>query len=152
MRGESSITNQLAQAMLDIEELKTAQMVGESQIKIKEFVSDPVTITSTGPDLFVEAYAWCDAEAATVTESNVLITHCDAEIRSGDTLVNNKSDGWQYNITSIETTRSNRTAYQANIYRSSTSGSNVPVTTYTVRFHVWSSADLTLTVGSGRHA
>ncbi len=152
MRGESNIANQLGQAIRDIRELKEAQQVGQSQIKVKEFVSDEITVTSGGPDLVVRAFAWCDIEAETITEPNVLITYCAIEVRSGNRLVNNKEDGWSCNVTSIDNQTYNQASYQANIYRSSTGGSNVPVTNYTVRFHIWSAADITLTVGSGRHA
>lgn len=151
MRDESNITDQLSQAIRDIRELKEAQQVGQSQIKVKEFVSDEITVTSSGPDLVVKAFAWCDIEAETITEPNVLIAYCAIEVRSGNRLVNNKEDGWSCNITSIDNQTYNQASYQANIYRSSTGGSNVPITTYTVRFHIWSAADITLTVGSGRH-
>lgn len=152
MRYESSITDQLSKALRDIRELKEAQQVGQSQIKVKEYVSDEITVTSGGPDLVVRAFAWCDIEAETITEPNVLIAYCAIEVRSGNRLVNNKEDGWSCNITNIDNQTYNQASYQANIYRSSTGGSNVPVTTYTVRFHIWSAADITLTVGSGRHA
>lgn len=151
MRDESSIVNQVQQAQLDVQELKTAQLVGESQIVVKEYVSDEITVTSDGPDLFVEAFAWCDVDAPNVTAPNVLITYCIAEVRSGSTLVDNKQDGWQCNITSIENPDPSKASYQVNIYRTSTGGSNVPITTYTVRFHIWSAADITLTVGEGYH-
>lgn len=152
MRDDASITNQVAQAQRDVEELKTTQMVGESQIKVKEYVSDEITVTSTGPDLVVEAFAWCDAVATTIADPNVLIAYCVPEVRSGGTLIDNKTDGWSVNLTSIDNQQFNRASYQVNIYRTSTSGSNVPTTTYTVRFHIWSAADLTLTVGEGYHA
>ena len=152
MRDESNITDQLSQAIRDIRELKEAQQVGQSQIKVKEYVSDEITVTSGGPDIVVRAFAWCDIEAETITEPNVLIAYCAIEVRSGNRLVNNKEDGWSCNITNIDNQTYNQASYQANIYRSSTGGSNVPVTTYTVRFHIWSAADITLTVGSGRHA
>ena len=151
MRDESNITDQLSQAIRDIRELKEAQQVGQSQIKVKEYVSDEITVTSGGPDIVVRAFAWCDIEAETITEPNVLIAYCAIEVRSGNRLVKNKEDGWSCNITSIDNQTYNQASYQANIYRSSTGGSNVPVTTYTVRFHIWSAADITLTVGSGRH-
>lgn len=151
MRDESSIIDQVQQAQLDVQELKSTQFVGKSQIVVKEYVSDEITVTSTGPDLFVEAHAWCDVTAPSISEPNVLIAYCMVEARSGSTLVDNKHDGWQCNITNIENTHSNQASYQANIYRSSTGGSNVPVTTYSVRFHVWSAANITLTVGGGYH-
>ena len=149
MRDDSSITDQVQQAMLDVEELKAAQLVGESQIKIKEYVSDEVTVTSDGPDLVVEAFAWLDVVASTVADPNVLIVYCVPEVRNNGNLIDNKTDGWEFNLTNIEVPESNHVAYQANIYRTSTGGSNVPVTTYTVKFHVWSAADVTLTAGSG---
>lgn len=151
MRDEANIANQVQQAMLDIQELKATQPVGKSQIKIKEYVSDEITVTSTGPDLFVEAYAWCDAVADTISDPNVLIAYCVAEVRSGDRLITNKEEGWSCNVTSIDNQEYNQASYQVNIYRSSTGGSNVPVTTYQVKFHIWSAADLTLTAGAGPH-
>lgn len=151
MRDESNIADQLSQALRDIRELKEAQQVGHSQIKVKEFISDEITVTSSGPDLVVRAFAWCDIEAEAITEPNVLIAYCAIEVRSGNRLVDNKEDGWSCNITSIDNQAYNQASYQANIYRSSTGGSNVPITTYAVRFHIWSAADITLTVGSGRH-
>lgn len=151
MRDEVSIIDQVARIITDLEELKTAQRVGESQIKVTEYVSEEVTVTSNGPGLVVEAFAYLDIQATSIDEPNVLICYCVPEVRHDGELVDNKTDGWSVNLTNIETGGFSQSAYQANIYRTSLGGSNVPVTTYTVKFHVWSAAEVTLTAGSGKH-
>lgn len=152
IRFESSLAKQLRDIILELNEAKTAQRVGNSQIVVTEYTSSQLSTTSTSTGYFAEAYAYCIAEAPTITGNNVLLTHCVPEVRLNGTLIDNTALGvYSYYVTNIRSDTGNKTIYQLTIYHSSSQGETVPAETFTVKFHIHSAADVTLTVGSGTY-
>lgn len=148
LRSSDSLAKQLRDAILDLDELKEAQFVGEDQIKIQETVSSTVVAPSESSFYEAEANATCIVESA--DRDNVLITYAVAEVYDKNgVLITNKFDGLSVSLTTIDTGLDYTNAYQANIFRSSTGGEEVFAENFTVKFHVWSSADVTLTARNG---
>lgn len=150
MRDESNIADQVSAILTDLDELKTAQLVGHSQVKVTEYASDAISVTSTTTGYTSEAFANCTVMAGSILPGNILITHCVPEVyASGGVLIDNKTDGRSVNVTTIETDSDNTNAFQINIYHTSTGGETIPAETYTVKFHIYSTAALTLTAQGG---
>lgn len=151
MRNDESLASQLRQLQIEREEIKDSQLVGKSQLLIKETISDPITITSETNQYISEAYASCKVEAPSVSGDNVLIAYAVAEVRTeSDTLVDN-SDPTEYtfHINSVRSDRGDTAGFQLTVYHTSQQGEEIPVENYSVRFHVWSAATVNLTVEEG---
>ena len=115
--------------------------MGHSQVKVTEYASDAISVTSTTTGYTSEAFANCIVKAGSILPGNILITHCVPEVyTSGGVLIDNKTDGRSVNVTVIETDSDNTNAFQINIYHTET---------YTVKFHIYSTATLTLTAQGG---
>ena len=149
MRDEESIVSQVRGALRALDELKTAQFVGHSQIRVHEFVSDEVTVTSTSAGYFSEAFANATVTAPDVLSGNVLISFCVPEVYSGSTLIDNKTNGRQVNVTTIESGADGTNIYQVNIYHSSVGGETISPETYSVKFHIYSAATVSVTANGG---
>lgn len=148
IRFESNLAKQLRDIILELNEAKTAQRVGESQIVVTQYISDQASTTSTSDGYFAEAYAYCVVEAPSIISGNVLITHCVPEVRLNGALIDNAALGvYSYYVTPFD--NGNKTIYQLTIYHSSAQGETVPAETFTVKFHIHSAADVILTAGSG---
>lgn len=152
MRDDSTLVSQLRDIQVWLDELKTAQLVGNSQIRVKEYVSETITATSTSTGYTSEAFANCIVLAPEIMQGNILITHCVPEVRTANnTLIDNKTDGRSVNITSVEIDQDYANAYQANIYHTSTGGETIPAESYTVRFHIYSAALVSITASGGQY-
>lgn len=150
MREESSLVKQVVDILTNLDELKTAQFVGHSQVKVADYVSDEISVTSTSTGYASEAFAHCTVLAPDILPGNVLITHCVPEVyTSGGVLIDNKTDGRAVNVTTIETDTDYTNAYQINIYHTSTGGESISSETYKVKFHVYSSATVSLEAAGG---
>lgn len=151
LRSTDSLTKQMRDILLDLEELKAAQLVGNSQIIVKEFVSDQISVRSTSSGYTAEAYASCTVTAPDLADGNILITYCVPEIRLNGTLVNNSTatSAYSFALNEFDTGNAKTNGYQASIYHTSLSGETVPAETFTVRFHVWSAALVELSAKGG---
>ena len=150
-RNSDGLVDQLRDALLDNNEIKEAQLVGESQIVIKEYVSSQITTTSTSSGYVGEAFAVCTV-SSDIADGNILITYCCPEVRIGGTLIDNKNDAYSMNVTIIDTESDKTNAFQVNIYHTATSDTEtIPVENFTVKFHVWSAAAVALTARSGTY-
>lgn len=151
MRDESSIVEQLRSAQRALDELKTAQFVGHSQIVVKDYVSSEITVTSTSTGYASEAFAHAIVTAPSILPGNILITYCVPEVYATTGLIDNKTDGRAVNVTTIETGDDNTNAYQINIYRTSTGGETIPTENYEVKFHIYSAALVDIEVAGGMY-
>lgn len=149
MRDPETIVSQVREALRALDELKTAQFVGNSQIRVYEFISDTINVTSTSTGYFSEAFAHAIVMAPDVLPGNVLITYCVPEVYSSDGLISNKTDGRQVSVTTIESGVDDINVYQANIYHSSIGGETIPSETYSVKFHIYSAAMVSVTANGG---
>ncbi len=150
-RSVDSLTSQLRNVLLDNDEIKEAQFVGESQIVVKEYVSSRITTTSTSSGYIGQAFAVCTVTSE-IADGNILITYCCPEVRINGTLIDNKSDAYSMNVTIIDTESDKTNAFQVSIYHTATSDTEtIPVENFTVKFHVWSAATIGLTARSGTY-
>lgn len=151
MRNDASLANQLRQLQIEREEIKESQLVGKSQLLIKETISEPITITSESRQYISEAYASCKVEAPSVTGNNVLIAYAVAEVYAeGGTLVDNSDPSeYTFHINSVRSDKGDTAGFQLTVYHSSQLGEEIPVENYSIRFHVWSAATVNLTVEEG---
>lgn len=153
MRDDNGIVRLLRDILLNLDESKTAQFVGNSQIIVKEFVSDEITATSTTDGYTSEAYASCSVDASQIADGNILITYCIPEVyRPNGVLIDNKN-AVQYTVhtTTVDTKDDKTNGYQASIYHTSLEGEDVPVETYRVKFHIFSAATVELTAREGTY-
>ena len=154
MRDQDSLVIQLRDILLNLNESKTAQFVGNSQIIVKEFISDEITVTSESDGYTSEAYASCKVDAPQIADGNILITYGIPEVYTpSNNLIDNKN-AVQYTVhtTTIDTKNDKTNGFQASIYHTSVGGETVPVETYRVKFHVFSAALVTLTATGGAYA
>ena len=151
MRNDESLASQLRQLQIEREEIKDSQLVGKSQLLVKETISDAITITSETNLYISEAYASCKVEAPSVSGDNVLIAYAVAEIRTeNDTLVDNADPSeYTFHINSVKSNKGDTAGFQLTVYHSSQQGEEIPVENYSIRFHVWSAATVNLTVEEG---
>lgn len=150
MREEESLAKQVVDILTELNELKTAQYVGHSQVRVVEYVSDELTITSTSTGYASSAFAHCTVLAPDILPGNVLITHCVPEVyTSGGTLIDNKTDGRSVNVTTIETDSDYTNAFQINVYHTSTGGETISSESYKVKFHIYSAATVALEAAGG---
>ena len=151
MRNDESLASQLRQLQIEREEIKDSQLVGKSQLLVKETISDAITITSETNLYISEAYASCKVEAPSVSGDNVLIAYAVAEIRTeNDTLVDNSDPSeYTFHINSVKSNKGDTAGFQLTVYHSSQQGEEIPVENYSIRFHVWSAATVNLTVEEG---
>lgn len=148
MREDDSLVDQVRNLLVASEELKTAQFVGDSQIVVKETTAT-LTVTSTASTYITRCYASCRVTATELNEGNVLICCCLPEVRVNGRLVDNLDDTYQLDISKADEGLVDRMGFQANIFHINDSGSTIPAETYTVTFHVFSSADVTITAWEG---
>ena len=152
MRDEDNLASQVRNILIQLEELKTAQLVGHSQIKVAEYVSDELTVRSTSTGYMAEAYAHAIVVAPDIIEGNVLITYCVPEARtSNGTLIDNKTDGLMVNVNSIETDSDYTNAYQINVIRTSTGGETISAEDFKIKFHIYSAATVSITANGGSY-
>lgn len=151
MRNDASLASQLRQLQIEREEIKESQLVGKSQLLVKETISEPITITSETKFYISEAYASCKVEAPSVTGNNVLIAYAVAEVYTEtNTLVDNHDPSeYTFHINSIKSDNGDTAGFQLTVYHSSQQGEDIPVENYSIRFHVWSAATVNLTVEEG---
>lgn len=151
MRNDESLASQLRQLQIEREEIKESQLVGKSQLLVKETISEPITITSESRVYISEAYASCKVEAPSVTGNNVLIAYAVAEVYTdGGTLVDNSDPSeYTFHINSVKSDKGDTAGFQLTVYHSSQHGEDIPVEDYSIRFHVWSAATVNLTVEEG---
>lgn len=151
MRDDETLVGQIRALQIANEELKDAQLVGKSQLLVKQTISDEITITSDSNGYISEAYAWCEAQAPSVTGDNVLIAYSVAEIRTENNLLVDNVDPAEYtfHINNIKTAANDTVAFQLTVYHSSQGGETIPVENYKVKFYVWSAAKVNLTAQEG---
>lgn len=153
MRDDISIADQIRQLQIERDEIKNSQNVGESQILVKTTISDTITITSTTNDYFAQAFAYCKLDAPSVTGDNVLIAYCTAEVVKPDSTLVTNSDpdpmAYSWFINPVKTETGDTAGFQLAVYHSSIEGEIVPVETFKVTFHVFSAANVDLTVAEG---
>lgn len=146
----TGLAEQLRDILLELRESKESQFVGNSQIIVKEFTSDAISVTSETSGYMSNAYASCTATAPTIADGNILITYCVPEVRVNGTLIDNKNAAeYTCHTSIIETSSDNTNGYQVSIYHSSIEGEDIPVETYSVVFHIYSAAEVTLTATGG---
>lgn len=148
MREDDSLVNQVRDLLIASEELKTAQFVGNSQIVVKETTAT-LTVTSTADTYITRCYASCRVTATELNSGNVLICYCLPEVRVNGNLVDNLDGTYQLDISKADEGYVDRMGFQANIFHIDDGGSTIPAETYTVTFHVFSSADVTITAWEG---
>lgn len=152
VRDTDSLAKQLRDIILELNEAKTAQRVGTSQIVVKEYISNSISVTTDTNGFFAEGYAWCLAVAPTISSGNVLITHCVPEVRLNGALIDNAALGaYAYYSNVVDTKTNNTTACQITVIHSSMGGESVPSETFTVRFHIYSAAEVDLTAKEGMY-
>ena len=150
LRKSETVAKQLRDILLELKESKSAQFVGNSQIIVKEYVSNQISVTSESTGYIAEAFASCTASAPTIENGNVLITYCVPEVRINGTLIDNKNaDEYTCHITIVETESDATNGYQVSIYHSSTGGEEIPSETFTVKFHIYSAAEVTVSARGG---
>ena len=150
-RDSDSIAKDVRGIMLDIEELKAKQLVGSDQIKVRETISEPISITTSTTSGWYTAYASaeCIVTAPNILASNELITYCLAEVRKNDELVTNKDDTPFWWLGTLEPPAHNKVRYSLTVGEYATGDEPLPgSSTFQVRFHVFSSANVTLEVNS----
>lgn len=148
MREDESLVSQVVELLRDSEELKTAQLVGNAQIVVRH-TQATVSVTSTSETYITRCFAACRVTATNLNPGNVLICYCMPEVRVNGTLVDNLSTTYEVDISKADEGFIDRMGFQANIYHSDDSGVTIPAETYSVTFHVFSSADVELTVWEG---
>lgn len=148
MRDEDTIVSQVRRLLEASEELKTAQFVGDSQVVVKHTTAS-LTAQSDANTYITRAYASCRVTASNLNDGNVLICYCLPEVRVNGQLVDNLDDTYQLDISKADEGYVDRMGFQANIFHIDDGGSTIPAETYTVTFHVYSSADVTITAWEG---
>lgn len=151
-RSTNSVAKQLRDIILELDESKEAQFVGNSQIIVKEYVSTEVSTISESTGYISEAYASCTVSSPKIENGNVLITYCVPEVRINGTIIDNKNVAeYTCHTNIIDTASDNTNGYQVSIYHSSVGGETIPAETYTVKFHVYSAAEVNLSARSGAY-
>lgn len=152
-RWNNLITQDMREIQLDLEELKQSQRVGNSQIKIKHFVSDAITI-STVPNSYNEymtaiGKAYVRAVAPDVLSPNALIAYCIPYATYNGTVISPSGTYMSAKIWQPSATLTNSQIFNLYVFDISPDGNALSSKSIQVRFHIWASAELTLTVGSG---
>lgn len=149
MRRDIDFTRRVRDIQTAIDEFKAVQAVGNGQIVVKEYISNQISITSTGDEWTQEAYAKCSVSSSKIGANNVLITHCVAEVRLNGVLIDG-SDPSRFVYMRTKDTGDNATnAYGATAFHSSLEGETISSETYTVKFHVWAAGEVTVTASPG---
>lgn len=148
MRDSDNIVSQVNELLRASQELKTAQLVGDSQIIIKHTTAT-ITASSDADTYITRAFASCRVTATDLNPGNVLICYCLPEVRVGGTLVDNLDDVYQLDVSKADEGFVDKMGFQANIFHSDDGGSTIPAETYTVTFHIYSSADVAITAWEG---
>lgn len=149
MRDTDSIAKDVRDILLDMQELKETQLVGTSQIKVKETVSEPVSITTSTTSGWYTAYAYaeCIVTANNILPSNELIAFCVAEVRKNNELVTNKDESPFWWIASLEPSAHNQARFALTVGEYATGPDPLPgASTFEVRFHIFSAATVALEV------
>lgn len=149
MRDDDSLASEVRNILLDLKELKTKQLVGTSQIRVRETISEPIEITTESTSEWYAAYAHCECivTAPNLLPQNELITYCVAEVRKDGSLVTNKDDSPFWWLGMLTPPAHNKVRYALTVGEYAESEEPLPgPSTFTVQFHVFSSAKVELEV------
>lgn len=149
MRDEDNIAKQVRDLLIASEELKTAQFVGNDQVKVQETISTEISVTSTANTYITRCYASCRVTATDLNTGNVLICYCVPEVRLNGNIVGNLDGVYQVDLSKADEGFVDRMGFQANIFHVDDGGSTIPAETYKVKFHVFSTADVTIQAWGG---
>lgn len=149
MRDDESLARQIRDLLKDSEELKTAQFVGTDQVKVQETISNAISVSSDADYYITRCYASCRVTATDLNPNNVLICYCIPEVRLNGTIVGNLDGVYQLDLSKADEGFTDRMGFQANIFHIDDSGSQIPAETYTVKFHIFSTADVTIQAWEG---
>lgn len=143
MRSSRNIVDYIADANRAIQEAKTAQFAGNSQIVVKEFTSETVNTTVTQEG---QAFAHCTVTAPYLETGNALVAYCVAKIMINGELIRADDEMWFHNIQTKASPDGRSNVFQVNIFGDYDYPVGAPVA---ITFYIYSATFVELEAGAG---
>lgn len=148
-REGGNLVKQIRSIQRELEELKTAQRVGNSQIKIRYFTTGSTMLSFQTVPNADNQYMTAMGKAKVkfvcddIHTPNALIAYCIPEIRQGSpsgTLITPNGFPTSGVIFGAKATAGNEARFNVQVFDVSSTGSRLYAKTFYVRFHLWMAA------------
>lgn len=153
IRNRTSAVSDMRDAIKDLQELKTSQNVGNSQIRVKHTVSRTITV-NTVPNAYnqyftAQAKAYCRVKANNIAANNALIAYCIPKATSNGEIIQPTGLFISLNTWRTNTRLSDELVFNVNVFEIASTEQRLYPRPIQVEFHIWACADVELTVGEG---